>query len=121
LEVGIEFLAAAADSIDVQAGDGGQQGVAAIAGFLGLQGGQPAALLLVEATHQEVDLVVEPSVGMILPASARGTLTLMDRIVSHDQSSKTPRLKVRRALYGKTWKSLLEWPLASSRHRLAIT
>jgi hypothetical protein len=111
LEVGIEFLATAADGIDVQAGDGGQQGVAAIAGFLGLQGGQPAALLLVEATHQEVDLVVELSVGMILPASARGTLARMDRTVGHDQSSKTPRLKVGRTLYGKTWKSFLEWSL----------
>src|SRR5262249_41045283 len=98
VEVGIEFLAAAADGIDVQAGDGGQQSVAAVAGFLGFQGGQPASLLLIEATHQEIDLVVELSVGMALPASARGTLALMDRTVGHDQSSGTPRLKVRRTL-----------------------
>jgi hypothetical protein len=97
-EVGVEFFAAAADGIDVQAGDGGQQGVAAVTGLAGLQSGQPAALLLVEATHQEVEVVVVLAVGVILPAPTGGALAQMDRAVVHDKSSGSRRLKLRRTL-----------------------
>jgi hypothetical protein len=55
VEASIEFLTAGTDGIDVQAGDLRPQVVAAVPGLLRLQGGQPAALLLVEATHPEVD------------------------------------------------------------------
>ena len=48
-------------------------------------------LLLVEAAHQEVDLVVAPPVGMVLFAQAAGTLAPMNRNVCHDPSSITPR------------------------------
>jgi hypothetical protein len=51
LEVGVEFLTAASDGIDVEAGNLGEQGVAAVADLLGLQGGQPAALLFVQAAE----------------------------------------------------------------------
>jgi hypothetical protein len=89
LQVGIEFLAATADRIDVQAGDEGEQRVAAVAGLLGLQGGEPPALLLVQAAHQEVDLVVTSLVGVILPALATGARTRANRAVGHDGSSVT--------------------------------
>jgi len=55
---GVEFLAAAADGIDVQAEDEGDAGVAAVAELAGLQGGEPAALLLVQAAGQEVHVAV---------------------------------------------------------------
>jgi hypothetical protein len=42
----------------VQAGNEGDQGVAAVADLFGFQGGEPAPLLLIEAAHQEVHLVV---------------------------------------------------------------
>ncbi len=58
LQLGVEFLAAASDGIDVQAGNEGKQGIAAVASFLGLQCSEPAALLLVEATDEEVNLIV---------------------------------------------------------------
>jgi hypothetical protein len=87
VQVGVEFFAATADGIDVQAGDQREQGVAAEAGLLRLQGGEPAALLLVEAAHQEIDLVVELAVGVILPALAPGARTAVNRSVGHDESS----------------------------------
>jgi hypothetical protein len=49
----------------VQAGDAGQQGIAAVPGLLGFQGGEPAALLFVEAAHQEVDVAMELAVGVV--------------------------------------------------------
>jgi hypothetical protein len=86
-QIGIQLLAAASDGIDVQAGDEGEQGIAAVAGFLGLQGHKPAALLLVQAAHQEVDLVVELAVRVLLAAPAVGASTRMNRAVGHDESS----------------------------------
>ena len=70
MQLGIQLLAAASNGIDVQAGDEGEQGIPALAGLLGLQGSKPAALLLVEAAHEKVDLVVQLAVGMIVPALA---------------------------------------------------
>jgi hypothetical protein len=46
-QAGVEFLPSAADGIDVQAEDEGDAGVATVAELAGLQGGEPAALLLV--------------------------------------------------------------------------
>jgi hypothetical protein len=89
LQLGIQFLAAASDGIDVQTGDEGEQGIATIAGFLGLQGSKPAALLLVQAAHEKVDLVVQLPVGMILSSLAVRTGTRMNHGVRHDESSAT--------------------------------
>jgi hypothetical protein len=88
-QIGIQLLAAASDGIDVQAGDEGEQGITAVAGLLGLQGSKPAALLLVEAAHEKVDLVVQLAVGMILPALAERAGTRMNNSVRHDESSGT--------------------------------
>jgi hypothetical protein len=42
----------------VQASNDGEQGIAAVACFFGLQSGEPTALLLVQATHEQVNLMV---------------------------------------------------------------
>jgi hypothetical protein len=82
----------------VQAGDVGQEGVASVAEFLGLQGGEPASLLLIEAAHQEVEMGVPLPLGMILTSLAAGALTLMDRGVRHDETSAAWVTKGRRSL-----------------------
>jgi hypothetical protein len=115
LQVGIEFFAAAADGIDVQAGNESEQGIAAVACFLGLQGGEPTALLLVEATDEEVDLVVEFTVGMILLALAVGAGTGVNHVVGHDESSVRERGKLRRTLYEKVLEVILGRALNSVR------
>jgi hypothetical protein len=69
-----EFVAAATDGIDVQAGDEREEGIAAGADLGRLDGGVPATLLFVEATEQEVHVGVEVLVGMRLRELARGAL-----------------------------------------------
>jgi hypothetical protein len=86
-QTGLEFLAAAADGIDVQASDARDQSVATVAEFVGLQGGQPASLLLVQAAHQQIELVVDLAGGM-LPAGAVGTLAAMNNDVHHGRPSE---------------------------------
>ena len=83
-EVGVEFLPAAADGIDVQADDEGNQGVAAVAELLGLQGGDPAPLLLVQAAEEQVHLAMQFPVGMVATGNAGRTLALVQRDVGHD-------------------------------------
>jgi hypothetical protein len=73
----------------VQNGDVGQERIAAVAAFVGLQGGEPASLLLIEAAHQKVEMGVPLPLGMILTSLAVGALTLMDRGVRHDETSAT--------------------------------
>jgi hypothetical protein len=63
-QVGVEFLASAADGINVEANDLGEEDVAAVTDLLGLQGSEPAALLLVEAAEEQVHLPVELPVGV---------------------------------------------------------
>jgi hypothetical protein len=110
VEPGIEFLAAAADGIDGEAGEEGEQGVAAGADLLGLQGSEPAALLLVEAAHDEVEVGMPLPVGMIPAALTAGALALMNRGVRHDKTSTTGKRNRRRILYGNPWKSFLDAP-----------
>ena len=86
-QVGIEFLAAAADGIDVQAEDEGDAAVAAVAELAGLQGGEPAALLLVQAAEEQVHLAMQLLVGMIGTGNAVGALTLVKVDVGHDKLS----------------------------------
>src|SRR5262249_44979425 len=111
-QLGVEFLPAAADGIDVQAGDLRQQGVAAVADVLGLQGGQPAALLLVQAAHQQVDVVVQGPRGVVLPREAGGTGTAVDDRIDHDSSSLSRANRTRR-IVSETWKSFVDNSLAS--------
>jgi hypothetical protein len=77
-QVGGEFLPTAADGIDMQAGDQGNTGIAAVALLVGFDGGEPAALLLVEAAEQEVHACVKFLIGMRFGLLARRTLALMN-------------------------------------------
>src|SRR5262249_4569313 len=86
-QVRIQFLAAAADGIDMQAADDGEEGVAAWTDLLGVEGGEPAALLLVEPARQEVHLAVQLPAGVILAGGAVGALTLVKWAVGHDEFS----------------------------------
>jgi hypothetical protein len=56
----------------------GDTGVAAVAEFVGLQGGEPAALLLVEAAEHEVHAGVQLLVGVRFRLLARGALARMN-------------------------------------------
>ena len=82
-----EFFTAAPDGIDMQAGDAGDVAVAAVADFLGLQAGDPAALLLIEALQQSIQLAMELPLGMVRTSSTAGTLALMDRRIVHNEFS----------------------------------
>ena len=83
----------------MQAGNEGKQGIAAVAGFFGLQGGEPSALLLVQATHEEVNLMMKLSIQVIVPAAAVGAGAYMNDAVSHDDFSAKQRSELRRTLY----------------------
>src|SRR5262245_44697460 len=71
----------------MQAEDEGEEGVAAVTDLLGLEGGEPAALLLVEPARQEVHLAVQLPAGVILAGGAVGALTLVKWAVGHDEFS----------------------------------
>jgi hypothetical protein len=107
-EVGIEFFPAAADGIDVEASDEGEEGVAAVAYVVRFEGSEPASLLLVEATHQEVDLMVQLLLLRVQTQLAVGALTRMNKNVRHDEISAAEDLKERRTLYEKSWKTFLD-------------
>lgn len=82
----------------MQAGNEGEQGVAAVAGLLGLQGGEPAPLLLIEAAQEEVNLVMQLPLGVVVTDLAFGALTQMNGDVRHDEISAAEDLEVRRLL-----------------------
>ena len=63
-----------------------------------------------EATHQEVEASVVSAVGVLLAAEAVGILALANCVVGHDLSSGMSRLKARRTLEEKSWKSFLDAP-----------
>jgi hypothetical protein len=92
----------------VQTGNEGEGGVAAIAEFLGLEGGQPAALLLIETTHQEVEMGVPVAVRVVWTILAMRAGALKYRSVYHDNISAAAVFKMRETLYGKSWKYFLD-------------
>ena len=100
MQVGVEFLTAAAAGIDMQARDEGHEGVAAVADLLGLQGGEPAALPPIEAAEQQVEAAVACPVRRVLVRGAAGALALMDLRVSPDNPSVGGRSR-QPSLYGK--------------------
>jgi hypothetical protein len=67
----------------VQAGDAGDGPITAVAELGALDGGVPAALLLVEAAEQQVHLPVESPIGVGLRAEALGALALVDFLLGH--------------------------------------
>jgi hypothetical protein len=110
VQIGVAFLAATSDGIDVPAGNECEQGIATVAGLVGLQGSEAAALLLVQAAHQEVNLMVQLSIRVIGPALAEGASTRVNDAVGHDRSSVKERNRLRRTWYEKSWKSFLDAP-----------
>ena len=80
---GGEFFPAPADGIDVQSGDQGDEPIPAMPDLGRLDGGVPAALLLIEPTEQQGHLPVDLLVGMIPRVEAVGTLALMDIPLGH--------------------------------------
>jgi hypothetical protein len=69
----------------VEAGHEGDEGIAAVAVLLGLQGSEPASLLLIEAPHQEVDVAVDFAAGVIVSRNASRAPALVNRAVDHDR------------------------------------
>jgi hypothetical protein len=61
---GGQFFPAPADGVDVQARDPGDGPIPAVTELGRLDGGVPAALLLIEPTEQQVHLPVEFPVGV---------------------------------------------------------
>ena len=80
----------------------GEEGVAAVAEFVGLQGSEPAALLLVEAAEQQVHLAVDLAVGMVLAAGAIGALALLNYPVRHGGTSASCPVGTEVSI-GKVW------------------
>jgi hypothetical protein len=83
LQAGGEFVPATADGIDVQAGNQGEPRIAAVAVLVSFEGGEPTALLLVEAAEHEVHARVPFLVGMRFGLLARRALALMDVVNRH--------------------------------------
>jgi hypothetical protein len=78
LQLGIDLSSTPADGVDMHSCDLGHQGRTTMAQLLGLQGHIPAALLLIQATEQQVHLVVQFLVWMIIRLLTIWTLAFMD-------------------------------------------
>lgn len=83
----------------MQAGDAGDDCVTAVAQFLRLEGGEPAALLLVKARHEEVEMLMPVTVRMLGAAKALETLARMNGLVGHDKPSAAAAHLPRGGLY----------------------
>jgi hypothetical protein len=77
LQLGIEFSSATTDGIYMHSCDLGHQGRTTMSQLLGLQGYIPAALLLIQATEQQVHLMVQLPIWMVTRLLATWTLALM--------------------------------------------
>jgi hypothetical protein len=64
-------------------GDLSQEAIAAMADLGGLDGGVPAALLLIESAHQEIDPPVGDLIGMRVGVDTGGALALVDITLRH--------------------------------------
>jgi hypothetical protein len=87
--VGIEFLAATTNGIDVQSGDACDGRVAAVADLFGLNGRDPATLLFIEALEEQIHLLMQLLFGVIQVAQTKRALAQMKRVVVHDGLSAT--------------------------------
>ena len=72
----------------MQSGDACHGSVTAVTDFLGLDGGDPAALLFIETLEEEIHLFVESSLRVVRPLEVVGTLALMKGAVVHDRSPR---------------------------------
>src|SRR5262249_53769961 len=76
-------LPSPADGIDVQPGDQREPAIAAMPDVGRFDGGIPAALLLIESAHQEIDPAVDLPVGMEIGAGTGGALALVNITLRH--------------------------------------
>jgi hypothetical protein len=78
-----QLLPTPPDGVDVQPGEEGDEPIAAVPELVTLDGGVPAALLLIEPTEQQVHLAMEVLGGMVCGTEAIGALTAMDVLLRH--------------------------------------
>jgi hypothetical protein len=71
----------------VQTGDARHHSIAAVPELRGLEGGEPAALLLVKAAAQQIHLMVELLLGVVCTRPTVGALALMNIARGHNRSS----------------------------------
>jgi hypothetical protein len=73
---GVQFLAAPADGLLIQAGDLRQQAVTAVAQAFGLQSHKPTPLVLIQAAEHEQQLAMPFALSMIHSPLTPGALTV---------------------------------------------
>ena len=74
MEGALQFPASPPDGLDIHAGDLRHEAVAAVADPRGLQCDIPAALLLIEATEEQVHPMVKQRIGVLTGLQTRGAL-----------------------------------------------
>jgi hypothetical protein len=80
--------------------------------FLGLESGEPAPLLLVEATDEKIHLLMELPIRVDGVRKTRGTLALVNLRVGHDTSSVC--CPHRGEVIIRIMELIDEWPLSCS-------
>jgi hypothetical protein len=103
LEGVLQLPAAPPDGLDVHAGDLRQETVAAVADPRGLQGDIPAALLLIEATEEQVHPMVEQRIGVLTGLQTSGALTLVDDRLRHRYGSPHRDASREESVSEQTW------------------
>ena len=81
-----QFLPPPADGVDMQPGDAGDEPIAAVSELGTLDGGIPAALLLIEPAEQQVHLPVELLLGVRPRAETVGALAAMNFPLGHGRT-----------------------------------
>jgi hypothetical protein len=92
----VEFLATAANRLHAQPADCGHEPIAPVSDLLGFQRHHPAALLLVQAAQQEVELMMQLPIRVVFALRANWTLALMNILFRH---RLPPSLEDEGALY----------------------
>jgi hypothetical protein len=92
----VQFLATTPNRLDAQPADGCHKPIAAMSDLLGLQCHDPAALLLVQAAQQEIELMVQLPIRVILGLQTNGALALINILFRH---GLPPSLKDEETLY----------------------
>jgi hypothetical protein len=94
--MGVEFLATAANRLHAQPADCGHEPIAPMPDLLGFQRHHPAALLLVQAAQQEVELMMQLPIRVVFALQANWALALMNILFRH---RLPPSLENEKALY----------------------
>jgi hypothetical protein len=92
----VQFLATATNRFHAQSADCGHEPIAPMSDLFGFQRHHPAALLLVQAAQQEVELMMQFPVLVIFALRANWALALMNVLSRH---RLPPSLEDEEALY----------------------